>query len=639
MEEEQKKEMAEEVNLQEQATAEVQAENREEEIQVQEESSSQETPDQEVAENDKAVEESAPEVVQEETETETVAEDASPETGLTREKIIARLQEMVGDITIARRPELESLKQGFYKLQRAAQDERIAAFVAGGGTTEDYKPEPDPVEEQYRKLMNIIKEKKAAAQEALDVVKKENLKKKRELLERFKALIEKANTEGAPYSEYKAIVQEWKEIKEIPAENANELWKAYQQYNEQFYDIQKLNNEFREYDFRKNMEAKTAICEEAERLAEDPDVVSAFRKLQKLHQDFRETGPVSRDCREEIWNRFKAASTAINRRHQQHFEELKKHEQEHMDQKIVICELLEGIEYDKLTTFQSWNYKTQEVLALQKKWRDIGYAPIRHNQKIFERYRAACDEFFRRKGEFFKEAKNSMGDNLVRKTALCEKAEALKESTDWKATSAAIADLQKEWRETGPVQKKYSTQLWKRFSEACDYFYEQREKNTSSKKREENANLARKREILSQLKGYDPSNLSDDDINAIRELVDEWNGIGYVPFKFKDKISAQFKEVTEPLSGLIRLDRPRRLQGRGSSAQVSSSPREKLMRQYELKRSEIQTYENNLGFMNASSKSGNGFVDAIKAKIEVLKQEAEKILAQIKALDVEDSEN
>ena len=628
MEEEQKKDVVEEVKPEEQTPARQEVEVKKEEAPVQE----------------AAVDEA----VQEDVEQESVAEDVAPETAeeenvqedtdLTRESIIARLQEMVSDISIAKRPVLESLKQSFYKLQRSAQEERIAAFVAGGGTAEDYKPEPDPVEEQYRKLMNIIKEKKAAAQEALDVVRKENLKKKRALLERFKELIDKANTEGTSYSEYKAIVQEWKDIKEIPAENAAELWKTYQQYNEQFYDIQKLNNEFREYDFRKNMEAKTAICEEAERLAEDADVVGAFRKLQKLHQDFRETGPVSRDCREEIWNRFKAASTAINRRHQQHFEELKKHEQEHMDQKIVICELLEGIEFDKLTTFQSWNYKTQEVLALQKKWRDIGFAPIRHNQKIFERYRAACDEFFRRKGEFFKEAKNSMGDNLVKKTELCEKVEALKDSTDWKATGEIIAGLQKEWRETGPVQKKYSSQLWKRFSEACDYFYEQRDKNTSSKKREESANLAAKKEILAKLSSFDANNLSDDDIQAIQQLVDEWNSTGYVPFKVKDKIAAQFKVAMEPFSSLVSTRRGRSAQRSGMSRDVAS-PREKLQRQYDQKKSEIQTYENNLGFMNASSKFGNGFVDAIKSKIETLKKEAEELLAQIKSLDLEDSES
>ncbi len=554
---------------------------------------------------------------------------------VTREDIIARLQEIVGDISIAKRPELESLKQSFYKLQRTAQEEQVAAFVAGGGTAEEFKPETDPLEEQFRKLMNIIKEKKAAAQEALEIVQKENYKKKLALLDQFKALIEKANTEGASYNEFKALLQEWKEIKEVPADKANELWKAYQQYAEQFYDIQKLNNEFREYDFKKNMEAKIAICEEAEKLADDPDIVAAFRKLQKLHQDYRETGPVSKESREEIWTRFKTASTVINKRHQQHFEQLKEKEKENLDQKTVICELLEGIEFDKLTTFQSWNDKTQEVLALQKKWKDIGFAPAKQNQKIFERFRAACDAFFSRKGEFFKQAKTDMTANLEKKTALCEQAEALKDSTDWKETADKMADLQKQWREIGPVQKKYTNTIWKRFIGACDYFYEQRDKNTSSKKREENANLAAKKDILAKLKEFDAQNLSDDDIQAIQQLVDDWNGIGFVPFKVKDKIAAEFKAVMEPFAGIVRSGRGRQAQ-RGTAARESGSPREKLMRQYEQKKSEIQTYENNLGFMNASSKAGNGFVDAIKAKIETLKQEADDLLAQIKALDVEE---
>ena len=555
----------------------------------------------------------------------------------TREEIIARLQEMVGDISLAKRPELESLKQNFYKLQRAAQEEQIAAFVAGGGTAEEFKPEPDPLEEQFRKLMNIIKEKKAAAQEALEVVRKENYKKKLELLDRFKALIEKANTEGASYNEFKAILQEWKEIKEVPADKANELWKAYQQYAEQFYDIQKLNNEFREYDFKKNMEAKITICEEAEKLADEPDIVAAFRKLQKLHQDYRETGPVSKESREEIWNRFKTASTVINKRHQQHFEQLKDKEKENLDQKTVICELLEGIEFDKLTTFQNWNEKTQEVLALQKKWKDIGFAPAKQNQKIFERFRAACDAFFSKKGEFFKQAKTDMTANLEKKTALCEQAEALKDSTDWKATGDKMAELQKQWREIGPVQKKYTNSIWKRFIGACDYFYEQRDKNTSSKKHEENTNLAAKKEILSKLKAFNPNNLSDDDVAAIQQLVDEWNGIGFVPFKVKDKIAAEFKAVMEPFGGVVRTGRGRQPQ-RSGSARETGSPRERLQRQYEQKKNEIQTYENNLGFMNASSKAGNGFVDTIKAKIEELKKEADDLLAQIRALDVAESE-
>ena len=565
------------------------------------------------------------------------AEDKTQEAPLTRESIIAHLQEIVGDINIAKRQELESLKQSFYKLQRAAQEEQVAAFVAGGGTAEEFKPEQDPLEEQFRKLMNIIKEKKAAALEALEIVRKENYKKKLALLDRFKALIEKANTEGASYNEFKAILQEWKEIKEVPADKANELWKAYQQYAEQFYDIQKLNNEFREYDFKKNMEAKIAICEEAEKLADEPDIVAAFRKLQKLHQDYRETGPVSKESREEIWERFKAASTVINKRHQQHFEQIKDKEKENLDQKTVICELLEAIEYDKLTTFQNWNDKTQEVLTLQKKWKDIGFAPAKQNQKIFDRFRAACDAFFSKKGEFFKQAKTDMTANLEKKTALCEQAEALKDSTDWKATGDKMAELQKQWREIGPVQKKYTNSIWKRFIGACDYFYEQRDKNTSSKKHEENTNLAAKKEILAKLKSFDAANLTDDDVQAIQQLVDEWNGIGFVPFKVKDKIAAEFKALTESFGSVISTKRGRQSQ-RGGAAREAGSPRERLQRQYEQKKSEIQTYENNLGFMNASSKTGNGFVDAIKEKIEALKKEADDLLAQIKSLDTEEAD-
>lgn len=557
-----------------------------------------------------------------------VQEESAPVS--TREDVIARLQLMVADISLAKRLEIESLKQVFYKQQKIAQEAQIAAFVEGGGTAQDFKPQADPLEEQFRKLMNIIREKKAAAQEALDIILKENYARKLDILERLKALIEKANTEGAQYAEFKALLQEWKDIKDVPADKANELWKTFQQYAEQFYDIQKLNNEFREYDFKKNMEAKIAICEEAEKLAQEEDVVAAFRKLQKLHQEYRETGPVSKESREEIWNRFKAASTVVNRRHQQHFENIKEKEKESLDQKTVICEVLEAIEYDQLTTFQHWNDKTQEVLALQAKWKEIGFAPAKQNQKIFERYRTACDEFFNRKAEFFKQAKTDMTDNLERKTALCEQAESLKDSTDWKGTAEKLAELQKQWREIGPVQKKYTNQIWKRFIGACDYFYDQRDKNTSSKKQEENANLAAKKEIIAKLKAFDAQNLSDDDIQAIQKLVAEYNSAGFVPFKQKDRIAADFKAAMEPLSGVIRTGRPRRQSGpRANTQRESGSPRERLQRQLDAKKAEILTYENNLAMVNASSKSGNSFVSVIMANIEKLKQEAAELESQL----------
>lgn len=555
----------------------------------------------------------------------------------TREDVLERLKEFVADITLAKRPELESLKQTFYRLQKAALEEQIAASVNAGGTAEEFKPEADPMEEQFRQLMNIIKEKRAAAQEAQEMIQAENLKKKLDVLERLRALVEKAGNEGAQYSDFKALVQEWKEIKDVPADKSNELWKSYQQYTEQFYDIQKLNNEFREYDFRKNMEIKLSLCEEAEKLAQESDVVAAFHSLQKLHQSFREAGPVSKESREEVWNRFKAASTVVNKRHQQHFEELKKKEQENLDQKTVICELIEATEYDKLATFQKWNERTQEILALQKKWKEIGFAPAKHNQKIFERYRAACDEFFRRKGEFFKQSKDNMGDNLARKTALCEQAEALKDSTDWKATGDRIAELQKEWREIGPVQKKYSNAIWKRFIEACDYFFEQRDKKVTSKRREESANLAQKKEILAKLKAFDPESLSQSDADEIRALMAEWNGVGFVPFKVKDKIAEDYRQTVAALSAKLRLsDRPRRGQSRGGSRESSISPKDRLIRQYEALKSEIQNYENNLA--SVTSKSGNGFMEIIQKRVDSLKAEADQLLAQISQADQNSSE-
>lgn len=561
---------------------------------------------------------------------------ASVQSSITREDVITRLQEMISDITLAKRQELETLKQIFYKLYKSEQEKKMEEFISNGGKVEEYVPEVDALEEQYKKLMNIIKEKKAVAQEALEIIQQENLKKKIELLDKLKNLVEKANTEGASYQDFKAILLEWKEIKEIPSEKISELWKTFQQYAEQFYDIQRLNNEFREYDFKKNMEAKIAICEEAERLAEDNDVVSAFRKLQKLHADFRETGPISKESREEVWNRFKTSSTIINKKYQQHFEELKKTEQEHLDQKIVICEIIEGIDFEKLNRYQDWNEKTQDVLALQKKWKEIGFAPMKHNQKIFERYRSACDAFFKKKGEFFKEVKGNMNGNLERKTALCEQVEALKESTDWKEASNKIAQLQKEWREIGPVQKKFTASIWKRFIDACNYFYEQRDKNLSSKKSEESENLTRKKDILAKLQAFDANSITQEDTAKIKELINEWNSIGFVPFKFKDKLAKEYKTIVERFSNIRFQDRPSKKFGntnRGSN----DSPKEKLIRKYESMKSEIQIYENNLGNLSSFSKSGNSILDSIQSKIEELKAQAEEILAQIRNFDKKDT--
>ena len=567
-------------------------------------------------------------------ESEVIGEEAAEQV-LTQPKsvdeVIARLQEIVSDPTNSPRQELDMLKQSFYRYVKIIQENELQEFLDNGGKAEEYSPMPLPVEEQYKKLMNIIREKRAAAQEALDAFRKENYTRKLALLDRFKELIEKSNTETTSYNDFRAILQEWKDIKEVPADKATELWKSFQQYAEQFYDIQKINAEFREYDFRKNLEAKIRLCEQAEALAEEPDIIQAFHKLQKLHQDYREIGPVAKESREEVWNRFKAASTIINRKHQQHFDGLKQKEQENLDQKTVICEIIEGIDYTALVKYQDWNDKTQEIISLQEKWKGIGRAPQKHNTKIFERFRSACDQFFSKKAEFFKQAKDDMGQNLEKKLKLCEQVEAIKDSTEWKATAEKIAALRQEWKEIGPTAKKYSANIWKRFNDACDAFFENRNNTLSSQRSEESANLKAKKEILEKLSTYDPSSLTEEDENNIRDLMAQWNSIGHVPFKHKDAISQEFRRLRDILSSTVNLRDSNRFQSgsRGSKGD-SASPLDKLIRQYEALKSEIQTYENNLGFLSTSSKSGNKLVDSIQEKIEELKKEAAEMLARIK---------
>lgn len=563
------------------------------------------------------------------------------ETITDRNKVITRLQEIVNDINLTSKAELEHLKQGFYKLLHAEQEANKASFIENGGNIDEYVPVIDELEEQYKKLVKIIKEKRAAQQEAMEIIKRENLKKKYELLDKFNALIEKATTENVPFNEVKAIQKEWKEIKEVPEEKVNELWKSYQQCSERFYDIQKLNNEFREYDFKKNLETKLAICEEAEKLTEAKDIIAAFRKLQKLHIEFRETGPIAKELREEIWTRFKTASTTINRKHQQHFEQLKQTEQEHLDQKVVICEILESIDFDSMTRFQDWNEKTTEVQTLQKKWREIGFAPQKQNKKIYDRYKEACDKFFSMKAEFFKQAKNDMGDNLSKKNALCQEVEELCNATDWKAASDRVNAIQNEWREVGPVHKKHSNQLWDRFTEACLKFYKARD-NGSSIKAEEHENLFRKKAILSKLKSFNPAKLTEDLKDTVQNLIDEWNSIGHVPFRVKDKLNSEFDALFEKLAEKLDIHKKIRRQApRNNRPQKDSSLslKEKLVRQYENLKSEIKTYENNLAAISTSSKTANGFIDSIMNTIEALKKDAEEILDKIRNLDNNEENN
>ena len=556
----------------------------------------------------------------------------------TKEEVIERLQEISNQKEPANKSTLDAIKQTFYRLKNAEIEAARKAFEENGGKPDEFVSPKDELEEQFKDIMSAIKEKRNAIKAEEEQEKQANLEKKLAIIERMKELTDSSEEANKSYNEFKKLQTEWNEIKNVPANKINELWKSYQLYAEKFYDLIKLNNEFREYDFKKNQEIKIQLCESAEKLTEEEDVVSAFHQLQKLHQEFRETGPVAKEQREEIWARFKAASTIINKRHQQHFENIKEKEQRNLDEKTVICEIVESMEYDKIQTFQDWHDKTEEILALQAKWKTIGFAPQKMNTKIFERFRAACDEFFKRKSEHFKSLKVNMNENLEKKKQMCEKAEALKDSTDWKATAEILTKLQKEWKEIGPVAKKHSETIWKRFVSACDYFYEQKNKAESSHKVVEQENLEKKKAILNKLSEYNAMDADEISAEAIKQLSKEWNAIGHVPFKEKDRIYKQYHALVDSLYNKLNISASQK-KLKNFKSNISNKEnniyreRERLVRAYENMKNEIQTYENNLGFLNSTSKKGNGLVQEMNRKVEKLKADLDLILKKIEMID------
>ncbi|MDD6951008.1 MAG: DUF349 domain-containing protein, partial [Parabacteroides sp.] len=540
------------------------------------------------------------------------------------------------------RGEVESLKQAYYKIRRNEVDELRKAFVEQGGDEKDFTAPEDTQENFLKELLGSYKEKKAAYLAEEEKQKAENYEIKLQLIEQLKMLCESQDDFNKLYNEFKDIQQKWKEIKLVPEEHANELWKEYQTYSEAFYDLIKINNQFRDYDFKKNLELKTALCEAVEKLQDEKDIISAFHQLQKLHQQWREIGPVAKELREELWGRFKAASTVINKRHQQHFENLKAKEQENLVAKTAICEEIEGIDYAALQTFKDWDEKNNEVLALQQKWRTIGFTPKKHNTKIFERFRAACDVFFTKKTEFYKSIKAEMEKNLEKKRALCEKAEALKDSTDWKGTTEKMIALQKEWKTIGQVTRRHSDSIWKRFITACDYFFDNKNKNVSSQKSEEQTNLEAKKALIEKVKTMDESLDTEEAITTLKEWIAEWNEIGHVPFKEKDKVYKAFHEAVDAQFDRLKVDqRDRRMKSyRNNVSEMAGkgkgklySERDRLMRTYERMKNDLQTYENNIGFLTISSKGGSGLVKEMERKIEKLKAEMELTVKKIEAID------
>ena len=562
---------------------------------------------------------------------------------LSKEEILEKLTGLVGAAADATRNEVEALKQAYYKIHRSEVDELKKAFLTAGGEEKDFVAPEDETESKIKELLNVYKEKRAAILAEEERVKAANYALKLQLIDQLKALTESQEDFNKLYNDFKDIQQRWKEVKAVPQEHVSELWKNYQIYSEKFYDIIKINNQFRDYDFKKNLEMKTALCETVEKLQTEPDVISAFHQLQKLHQQWREIGPVAKELREDLWSRFKAASTIINKRHQEHFEGLKAKEQENLEAKTAICEQIENIDFPALKSFKDWEEKNKEVIALQDKWKTIGFAPKKSNVKIFERFRAACDVYFNRKSEFYKNIKDEMEKNLELKKVLCEKAEALKDSTDWKSTTEKMIALQKEWKTIGPVARKHSDAVWKRFISACDYFFEQKNKNASSQKSVEQTNLAAKKALIEKINTIDEAD-HDEALAALKGYMTEWNTIGHVPFKEKDKIYKEYHEAVDKQFDRLKVDQnDRKMQTfRNSLSDMSNGERgkgklygerEKLMRMYERMKNELQTYENNIGFLSISSKGGGGLLKEMERKIDKLKDEMALIIKKIDAID------
>lgn len=613
-----------------------------------------------VNENEKGMEQSVAQVKQDENaaesqagETEAVCADEnateetpSLQTYKTKKEVLARLKEIVANKEFSNKEEIDHLKTSFYKLHIAEREARLKEYLNAGGDPDKYQIVPDEDETVFKAEMAVIRENRTKLFQQQEAEKQANLEKKLEIINKIKAMATSPEQANKSYPEFKELQQQWKEIKSVPANKASELWRSYQLYVEQFYDLLKLNIEAREYDFKKNLELKTKLCESAEKLADEPDVISAFHQLQELHQQYREIGPVAKDLRESIWARFKAASTVINKRHQQHFEDLRAKEEDNLARKTELCEKAEAIAKEENKGASDWEKHTKEIIALQAEWKTIGFAPQKMNVKIFERFRGTCDDFFGRKAAFFKDLKESFAANIEKKKALIEKARAMCDSTDWKSTGDKFIALQKEWKTIGGVPKKIGDQLWNDFLEACNKFFAARNAANAGVHNEERANLEKKRSIIEKLRNFTAEGV-DNVQEKVQQLIEEYNSIGHVPYKEKDNVYNDYHAALDKLYKELNISTSRRkldnfktnlknVAKRGEDA--LDNERGRLMRRYDQLRQEIQTYENNLGFLTASSKKGNSLVDELKRKVQKLKDDMELVKQKIKAIDAEQND-
>lgn len=564
----------------------------------------------------------------------------------TKQEIIDKIKTLASSETVPSREEIESLKSTFYRIHLAEREAEQKAYLEAGGDPSAYKVAPSEDEMIFKAELSLIKEKRAKLLQEQEKERQENLKQKLAIIESIKAIATSPDEANKSYAQFKELQTKWKEINNVPADKVNELWRTYQLYTEQFYDLLKLNHEAREYDFKKNLELKTKLCEAAEKLSEEKDVVSAFHQLQELHQQYREIGPVAKENREQIWNRFKTASTVINKRHQQHFEELRGKEEENLVKKTNLCEKVEAINAKKIQTINEWEKITEEVTNIQKEWKTIGFTPQKMNVKIFERFREACNTFFQSKTTFFKELKASFAENIEKKKALIEKAKNLADSTEWKSTSDKLIALQKEWKKVGFVPQKVSDKLWEEFVQYCNKFFDARKAANGDSHSEEHKNLEHKESILKELKNFIETK-AEDASEKIHQLIKEYNQTGHVPYKEKDRLYAQFKEVTDQLKKELNIsvNRKRLDDFKNNLKNVVSNgenalynERNKLFRAYERMKQELQTYENNLGFLSAASKKGNSLISNFTQKTEKLKEEMQLLKEKIKEIDRQQKE-
>lgn len=561
----------------------------------------------------------------------------------TKQEVLERVKEIARGGDHLDKEEIDHLKTTFYKLHLAERDAQMKEYLAAGGDPEKYILLPDDTEEAFKTEMQVIKEKRAKIFLAQEEEKQVNLAKKLEIIEKIKAMTTSPEEANKSYQDFKALQQEWKDIKLVPADKATELWKNYQLYVEQYYDLLKLNIEAREYDFKKNLEAKTKLCKIAEGLAEEEDVISAFHQLQDLHQQYREIGPVAKELREEIWTRFKAASTVINKKHQQHFEDIRAKEEENLAKKTALCEQVEAINQEERKTAADWEKASKTIIDLQGEWKQIGFAPQKMNVKIFERFRLANDEFFNKKAAFFSALKEQYAINIEKKQKLVAQAKSLATSTDWKKTGDRLISLQKEWKKVGMVPRKQSDTLWKEFLDACNQFFEARNKQNAGTRNEEHANLEKKREIIAELKAL-LEDTGDDLQKKVQELSAKYNAIGHVPYKEKDKLYEEYHEVLNKAYNNLHINNAKRhldnfknnlKNAAKEGTSVLDNERNKLLRRYDQLRSEITTYENNLGFLNAASKKGSSLLEEMNRKVDKLKSDLELVKQKIKAIDAE----